>query len=42
MSKTIINSINKALTILDILVFEDFENEGIALSELSKMTESMR
>ncbi len=39
MSKTIINSINKALTILDILVFEDFENEGIALSELSKMTE---
>jgi len=38
LGETIINSVKKALNILDILAFEDFENKGIGLSDLSKMT----
>jgi IclR family acetate operon transcriptional repressor len=38
MAETIVLSIKKALNIIDILVFEDFENNGIALSKLAVKT----
>ena len=38
MAENLILSIKKALHIIDILVFEDFENKGIALSKLAKKT----
>ncbi len=38
MSKTRVESVKKALDILDILVFEDAEHDGVTLTELSKRT----
>ena len=36
MSEKIVNSVKKALDILDILIFEDIDRRGISLKELSE------
>ena len=38
MKDTLVNSVRKAMNLLDILIFEDFCSKGISLSELSRKT----
>jgi IclR family acetate operon transcriptional repressor len=38
MSKKLVNSVKKALDVLDILVFDDLDRKGLPLSELSRRT----